>query len=94
MKTLSAEHQAIILNFGYPKKDLEQIEAALSKTDFELYYDNGNIEDEAITIDKAIEILGEELFLSGICRSAFHWSATREIKKGQKVYFNSSRLFK
>ena len=93
MKTLSAEHQAIILNFGYPKKDLEQIEAALSKTDFELY-DQSKTEDEKITIDKAIEILGEELFLSGICRSAFHWSATRESKKGQKVYFNSSRLFK
>lgn len=93
MKTLSKEHQAIILNFGYPKKDLEQIEAALSKTDFELY-DQSKTEDEKITIDKAIEILGEELFLSGICRSAFHWSATRESKKGQKVYFNSSRLFK
>ena len=93
MKKLSKEHQEIILNFGYPKKDLEQIEAALSKTDFELY-DQSKTEDEKITIDKAIEILGEELFLSGICRSAFHWSATRESKKGQKVYFNSSRLFK
>ncbi len=93
MKKLSKEHQEIILNFGYPERDLAQIEKALKYTDFELY-DQSKTEDEKITIDKAIEILGEELFLSGICRSAFHWSATREIKKGQKVYFNSSRLFK
>ena len=93
MKKLSKEHQEIILNFGNPERDLAQIEKALKYTDFELY-DQSKTEDEKITIDKAIEILGEELFLSGICRSAFHWSATRESKKGQKVYFNSSRLFK
>ena len=93
MKKLSKEHQEIILNFGYPERDLVQIEKALKYTDFELY-DQSETEDEKITIDKAIEILGEELFLSGICRSAFHWSATRESKKRQKVYFNSSRLFK
>lgn len=91
MKKLSKEHQEIILNFGYTELDLAQIEKALKYTDLELYDQNKN---EKITIDKAIEILGEELFLSGICRSAFHWSATRESKKGQKVYFNSSRLFK
>lgn len=94
MKTLSKKHQAIILNFGYPEKDLKQIQDALSKTDFEQYYADIDKDDEKITIDKAIEILGEELFLSGICRSAFHWSATRENPQGQKVYFNSSRLFK
>lgn len=94
MTTLSKEHQAIILNFGYPEKDLEQIEKALQYTDFELYYDNDTIEDAIISRDKAIEILGEERFLSGMCRSAFHWSATRENPQGQKVYFDSSRLFK
>jgi hypothetical protein len=93
MRKLTKEHQAIILNFGYPKTDLKQIEDALSKTDFEQYWTEIDKEDEKITIEKAIEILGEELFLSGICRSAFHSSATRE-KKGIKVYFNSSRLFR
>jgi hypothetical protein len=94
MKTLSKEHQEIILNFGYPKRDLKQIENALSKTDFELYHTEDDAKDEKLTIDQAVEILGEELFLSGICRSAFHWSATRQNAKGQNVYFNSSRLFK
>jgi hypothetical protein len=94
MKTLSKEHKAIILNFGYPKKDLKQIENALSKTDFELYQFEDDAKDEKITIDQAVKILGEELFLSGMCRSAFHWSATRQNALGQKVYFNSSRLFK
>lgn len=93
MKKLSKEHQEIILNFGYLKKDLKQIEQALSKTDFELLTPEKN-QDEKISIDKAVEFLGEETFLSGMCRSAFHYSAVRENKKGQSVYFNSSRLFK
>lgn len=93
MKTLTKEHKEIISIFGYPERDFAQIEKALKYTDFELY-DQIKTEDEKITIEQAIEILGEELFLSGICRSAFHWSATRENEKGQKVYFNSSRLYK
>lgn len=93
MKKLNKEHQAIILDFGYPKEDLKQIERALSKTDFELLTPEKN-QDEKISKDKAIEILGEKEFLSGMCRSAFHYSAVRENKFGQKVYFNSSRLFK
>ena len=92
MKTLNTQHQAIILNFGYPKKDLKQIEKALKYTYFELLIKDK--EGEKITIDKAIEILGEEIFLSGMGRSAFHWSAVREDNKGNKIYFNSSKLFK
>jgi len=92
MKTLNKEHQEIILNFGYLKQDLKQIEKALSKTDFELSTPEKN-QDKKITINKAVKILGEELFLSGMCRSSFHYSAVRENRRGQKVYFNSSRLF-
>lgn len=92
MKALSQQHKETILNFGYPKEDLKQIEKALSKTDFELFGDN--LPEEKISKEKALEIIGEEEFLSGICRSAFHWSAVRENKgNGLKVYFNSSRLF-
>lgn len=89
MKNLSSEQKKLILSFGYPKEDLNQIEKALKYTDFQQLPD-----DENITIEKAVEILGEKTFLSGMCRSAFHWSAVRESEKGEKVYFNSSRLFK
>jgi hypothetical protein len=92
MKKLNQQHQEIILNFGYPKEDLKQIEAALKCTDFEILTEGK--EDEKTTIEKAVEILGEEKFLSGMCRSAFHYSAIREGKNGIKIYFNSSRLFK
>lgn len=36
-----------------------------------------------------------EVYLSGISRSAFHWSSVRETKtEGMSVYFDSSKLFR
>lgn len=37
---------------------------------------------------------GTETYLSGIVRSAFHWSVVRETEDGRRVYFDSSNLFK
>lgn len=93
MKTLSKQNKEIILSFGYPKEDLKQIEKALKYTDFEILTPAFN-KDKKIDIQKAIEILGEKQFLSGMCRSAFHWSAVREGKNKERIYFNSSKLFK
>jgi hypothetical protein len=45
-----------------------------------------------ISQEKALEILGREEYLSGISRSAFHWSAVRD-NNGETVYFDSSKLF-
>jgi len=46
-----------------------------------------------ISREDAIKILGMETYLSGIARSAFHWSACRENEKGDIVSFDSSKLF-
>lgn len=45
---------------------------------------------------EAMQILGEDLYLSGIQRSAFHGTATREVMGGEfrMVYFDSSALWK
>jgi hypothetical protein len=84
---LTSQDQVLLIKYGHPKSDFRQIERALNKTTYET---NG----KKITREEAINILGTETYLSGISRSAFHWSAFRENEKGQGVYFNSSQLFK
>lgn len=91
MKTLNKRHKEIILGFGYPKEDLRQIEKALKYTTFTLCIKGK--EDEIVSLDKAVEILGEKEFLSGMCRSAFHWTAMRNNDEIRNIHFNSSKLF-
>lgn len=75
-----------LLKCGYREDELNQIEEALNFTIYEL---NGK---RKISVKTARRILGDEMFLSGLSRSAFHWTAIRE-KNGQEVYFDSSPLF-
>lgn len=92
---LTSEDKKLLQSWGYPEDDFRQIEEAFAKTNtkYELLSEDKN-EDEKISREEAVEILGRETYLSGIVRSAFHWSSVRENNKGQKVYFNSSNLFK
>lgn len=74
-------------DLGVSEEDFRQIEEATTKTKYEL--DNKNI-----SRTRAIEILGREIYLSGITRSAFHWSAVRYSLDGNTtIYFDSSKLF-
>lgn len=84
---LTKEDKELLIKWGYNSKDFKQIEEATNKTEYEL-------DDNRISLTEALEILGRETYLSGISRSAFHWSACRENEKGQRVYFDSSKLFK
>ena len=82
----------IVNELRYEMMDIPQIKAALKKTKFTQCTprDNGTI----ISADSARKILGDKPFLSGICRSAFHWSAVRQKDDGTIIYFDSSPLFK
>lgn len=82
----------IVNELGYEMKDIPQIKAALKKTKFTQCTpkDNGVI----ISADSARKILGDRPFLSGISRSAFHWSAVRQKDDGTIVYFDSNPYFK
>lgn len=73
-------------------KDIPQIKAALRKTQFTKHtpHDNGI----RISADSARKILGDRPFLSGISRSAFHWSAVRQKDDGTIIYFDSTPYFK
>lgn len=86
---LTNEDRAMLLDWGYPEEDFAQIEEAFkkSKTTYELG-------DTSISREDAIAALGRRDYLSGIARSAFHFTAARETADGKFVYFDSSKLFK
>ena len=85
MKLIS-EDKELLIKWGNREEDLKQIEEATTKTVYKM-------NDKRISRKRAIEILGREKYLSGISRSAFHWSVVRENEKGEEVYFDSSKLF-
>ena len=82
----------MLLNNGYTEEDFPQIEAAMLKKNTKY-----KLNDKLISREEAITILGREKYVSGISRSAFHWSAVRPVKEGsdkELVYFDSSNLFR
>lgn len=95
MSFLTNSDKEWLLSAGYLQEDLPQIDEACEKTKYSLFTE-GNIDKEKkITRAKVISLLPRETFLSGIGRSAFHWSAAREIPDSdQRIYFDSSRLFR
>ena len=80
-------HENFLKEIGYKKEDLPQIKRA--KRVLKLTDGHG----KKITNEKAVEILGENDFLSGLARSAFHWTAYRENENGESVLFDASKLF-
>lgn len=84
---LTNEDKQYLIECGYEKEDFNQIARAISKTSYEYQGDE-------ISAQKAIEVVGRENFLSGIARSAFHFTASREGKDGNYVHFDSTSLFK
>jgi hypothetical protein len=83
---LTIKDKELLLKWGYEEEHLKQIERATTKTIYKM-------DRKKISANEAIDILGRETYLSGISRSAFHWTACRDNGKGKTVYFDSSRLF-
>ena len=93
---LTPERKARFEKNGVEPKDWTQIAYAMRANNTKYHYFNGETE-RVISRSEAISLLGEDVFLSGIIRSAFHWSAVREIansKYKQYVRFDSSKMFK
>lgn len=84
---LTDEDKRLLREWGYPEEDFPQIEEAARRSRYE-------IENKKITCQAAIGILGREKFLSGIVRSAFHWTSVRKSEDGRHVFFDSSILFR
>ncbi len=85
---LRSEDKELLRSWGYEDRDFRQIEEALRGDKTAYMLDN-----RRISRKRAIELLGMCDFLSGIARSAFHWSAARETADGKVVYFDSRNLF-
>ncbi len=81
---LTDEDKETLKRYGHDPRDFEQIEQCANKSVYVLDYK------ESVPIEKALELLGRETFLSGISRSAFHWTAARETPDGKhSVHFES-----
>ena len=78
---LNKNDKEILKNIGYSIADISRIQYAIEKTKY-------TINDKCIFVEKVIEILGRQEFLSGISRSVFHWTAVRG-----DIMFDSSMIF-
>lgn len=86
---LSQTDKALLITWGHPESDFAQIERAMQKSKTIYKMDR-----KPITREKAIEVLGREAYLSGISRSAFHFTACRQTQDGKVVLFDSTKLFR
>lgn len=85
----------ILKEWGYSDKDIKQIQEAIEVTEYTKHELEPPYKDvKSLTALEAYKLLGNKMFLSGISRSAFHWSASREYCKKYGVSFDSSKLFK
>ena len=77
---------------GEDEKSFRQLNEAMRRTKYTLVtpYTSRKIKKE-----EAVEVLGEDEYLSGIQRSAFHGTATRKVmgQPFQMVLFDSSALW-
>lgn len=94
----------ILKSWGYLDSDIPQIQKAIKVSTYELYKrlnPNAEVFDEdrskllrELTAKEAYRRLGGEAFLSGIGRSAFHWSSVRDcVNENYFVMFDSGALF-
>lgn len=93
MKT-TKEMENYFLRIGHPKEDLWQLKKAIREADLTLT-DKKSGKETKINNEQAVNILGLETFLSGISRSAFHATASRDSKDGKyNVSFDLHKWWK
>lgn len=93
-KNLSLNDIKILKEKGVPDKDFQQIDYAISVTIYEFHKNSNDDAYKKVSKEEARELLGDEAFLSGIERSAFHMTSLRECKNGGAILFDSSKVFR
>ena len=86
---LNNDDKIWLLELNYTEDDFWQIEQALNAN-----ITKYTIDGVPVSRDKTIRFLGRKQFISGIARSAFHYTAARETADGKVVLFDSSRMFR
>ena len=89
---LTKEDKEQLESWGFKEEDFSQIEEAGRETIYLI--DLNDSTEISISREQVLETMETKEFLSGIGRSAFHWSAVRYDKQGKAVYFDSSGLFR
>lgn len=97
-KSMELEKKDIdtLIEWGYEKSDIPQIQEAIDVSTYDLHEAKEPYRTvETLTAAEAYKKVGREQFLSGIGRSAFHRSSSRECLRSKKynVGFDSSALF-
>ena len=93
-KELKKRSEKYFIGIGHPKGDLDQLWRAVHQARLTLT-DMKTGKETPIGIDKAIEVLGECNFLSGISRCAFHATAYRDSPDLKySVYFDLHHWWK
>lgn len=89
---LSEQDKAMLTEMAVQGEDFEQIEDSMKSrnTQYKVYIHDNN--GTPITRKATIRILGRRAWLSGLARSAFHYTAVRDAEDGRKVFFDSSRM--
>ena len=85
---LTKKDKEILISGGTIEDDFPQIEAASTGRNTTYTVDN-----QRISRNKAIALLGRKNFLFGLARSAFHWSSCQTTPDGREVSFDSSKFF-
>jgi len=83
---LTNDDKVYLLTLGYIEKDFSQIERAANIAKYD-------VSGKFMTRREAIARLGKHVWLNGVARSAFHWSAVRLDKEGIAIYIDSSKLW-
>ncbi len=86
---LTETDKKYILELGHEEEDFKQIEVAMQCRKTRYFIDGIRI-----SRDEVINLIGREAYISGISRSAFHYTAARETANGKQIIFDSSRLFR
>lgn len=91
VKLTKQDEKIITTVLEYPKEDLPYIRRALKTIKiFELTNSESSHTEHQISLQDVKLIIGNENFLSGLCRATFHSSACRETKdENIFIYFDN-----
>lgn len=86
MFQLTKDEKEYFKTAGFTEEEIKQIENAYKYTTYTMLVGD---DEESLTAEEAMKILGRRKFVLGLERSAFHRTASQE-----HVYFDSSEFFR
>lgn len=79
MIKLTDKDKEYLKSIGHEESDFAQIEEAINKSTFGVFREGDASKCKVVDYEMARDLLGSKTFLSGLSRSSFHYSTSREI---------------